>query len=111
MDILILIIVIAIVIYGLTEKRSKKRKVLDSNLEQMKAQKEHDANSDVVSYGQVQERKSQLFDVIEQNLSDHPEQSEQLKDIIEDWANLKITSFENRRSWVRSPKASGDEEE
>jgi hypothetical protein len=42
--------------------------------------------------------------LIDANLGEHPEQSAQLKDIIEDWANLKIESFENRRSWVRSPK-------
>ena len=28
---------------------------------------------------------------------------DQLKDIIDDWANLKVKSFENRRSWVRNP--------
>jgi hypothetical protein len=76
----------------------------------MKAQKQDDANADVVSYGQVQERKAQLFDVINQNLSDHPEQSAQLKDIIEDWATLKIESYENRRSWVRSPGKSDENE-
>jgi len=110
MDALILLVVVLIVIYGLTEKRRKKRSVLDSNLEQMKAQKQDDANADVVSYGQVQERKSQLFEVIDQNLGDHPQQSAQLKNIIEDWANLKITSFENRRSWVRSPGKPSEEE-
>ena len=45
----------------------------------------------------------QLNELIDANLGEHPEQSAQLKDIIEDWANLKIESFENRRSWVRSP--------
>jgi hypothetical protein len=68
------------------------------------AQKEEDANADIVSYGQVQERKAQLIDLIDENLEEPPEQSAQLKDIIEDWANLKVESFENRRSWVRSPK-------
>jgi kynureninase len=68
------------------------------------AQKIEDSNADIVSYGQVQERKGQLNELIDANLGDHPEQSAQLKDIIEDWANLKVESFENRRSWVRSPK-------
>ena len=33
--------------------------------------------------------KRNFFEVIESNLSDHPKQSEQLKDIISDWADLK----------------------
>ena len=34
----------------------------------------------------------------------HISSSEQLKDIISDWADLKVKSFENRRSWVRKPE-------
>jgi len=104
MGILIIVILVGVLIYGFTEKREKKRDKLDSNLAVKQAQKEEDANADIVSYGQVQERKAQLIDLINENLEEHPEQSAQLKDIIEDWANLKVESFENRRSWVRSPK-------
>ena len=104
MGILIIVILVGVLIYGFTEKREKKRDKLDSNLAVKQAQKEEDANADIVSYGQVQERKAQLIDLIDENLEEHPEQSAQLKDIIEDWANLKVESFENRRSWVRSPK-------
>jgi FtsZ-interacting cell division protein ZipA len=104
MDIAIIVVLIGILIYGLTEKRDKKHGKLDSDLAEDMVQKEEDANADIVSYGQVQERKGQLNELIDANLGEHPEQSAQLKDIIEDWANLKIESFENRRSWVRSPK-------
>jgi len=27
-----------------------------------------------------------------------------LKKIVDDWANLKVESFKERRSWVRSPE-------
>ena len=27
-----------------------------------------------------------------------------LKEIVDEWANLKVESFENRRSWVRASK-------
>ena len=104
MGILIIVILVGVLIYGFTEKKEKKRDKLDSDLAVKQAQKEEDANADIVSYGQVQERKAQLIDLINENLEEHPEQSAQLKDIIEDWANLKVESFENRRSWVRSPK-------
>ena len=103
MDIAIIVVLIGVLIYGLNEKRDKKHGKLDTELAENMDQKEEDANADIVSYGQVQERKGQLNELIDANLREHPEQSAQLKDIIEDWANLKIESFENRRSWVRSP--------
>jgi FtsZ-interacting cell division protein ZipA len=103
MYIAIIVVLIGLLIYGITEKRDKKRDKLDTDLAEDMVQKEEDANADIVSYGQVQERKAQLNELIDANLGEHPEQSAQLKDIIEDWANLKIESFENRRSWVRSP--------
>ena len=103
MDIAIIVVLIGLLIYGLNEKRDKKHGKLDSDLAEDMVQKEEDANADIVSYGQVQERKGQLNELIDANLGEHPERSAQLKDIIEDWANLKIESFENRRSWVRSP--------
>lgn len=104
MEISIIVILVGILIYGLTDKREKKRGKLDTKLAEKQAQQDEDANADIVSYGQVQERKGQLNELIDKNLSDYPDQTAQLKDIIEDWGNLKIESFENRRSWVRSPK-------
>ena len=104
MYIAIIVVLIGLLIYGLTDKQEKKHVKLDSDLAEDMVQREEDANADIVSYGQVQERKGQLNELIDANLGEHPEQSAQLKDIIEDWANLKIESFENRRSWVRSPK-------
>jgi FtsZ-interacting cell division protein ZipA len=103
MYIAIIVVLIGLLIYGLTDKQEKKHVKLDSDLAEDMVQREEDANADIVSYGQVQERKGQLNELIDANLGEHPEQSAQLKHIIEDWANLKIESFENRRSWVRSP--------
>ncbi|MBT3180027.1 MAG: hypothetical protein HOB40_09945 [Candidatus Marinimicrobia bacterium] len=101
---LIIIVIVSVLLYALKDKRDKKRGKLDSALAKDIAQKKKDSNADIVSYGHVMERKTQLNELIDTNLGDHPKQSEQLKDIIEDWAHLKIESFENRRSWVRSPK-------
>jgi len=99
-------LIIILVIVGLAFYFSRKEKTLtaqnkrDTNVHK----KESYAEEDIMSYGQVQDRRNILFKVIENNLSDHPEQSEQLKQIINDWADLKIKVFEERRSWVRSPK-------
>ena len=45
---------------------------------------------------------TQLIGLINDNLSEHPQESDQLKEIVEDWAELKIEAFQNRRSWVRA---------
>ena len=44
---------------------------------------------------------------VKEVLSEYPEETKQLKEIVEDWAELKIEAFQNRRSWVRAtPKDS-----
>ena len=80
------------------EKRLNARK----QKERIVAEKAENLNEEIATYGQVQQRKKQLMSLIESNLSDHPEESRQLKEIIEEWANLKVEAFENRRSWVRA---------
>tara|TARA_A100001015_G_C15002244_1_gene719012 strand:- start:1067 stop:1399 length:333 start_codon:yes stop_codon:yes gene_type:complete len=103
-QILILIIVAAILIYALSTHGKKEMSEADYIRDQFKIKKTASADEDLVTYGQVQERKKELFEVIESNLSNHPKQSHQLKEIINDWADLKVRSFENRRSWVRKPE-------
>jgi len=36
-------------------------------------------------------------------LGEKPDQRDQIKKIINDWADLKIKAFQDRRSWVRNP--------
>jgi dihydroorotate dehydrogenase len=100
---LVLIVILAVIIYAMINNNQKKRENAETNNQRMVAEKEQMSNEEIATYGQVQERKGQLLDLIEANLSDHPEESTQLKEIIDDWANLKIEAFENRRSWVRNP--------
>ena len=81
---------------------NEKKLLAEKEREISQNQKDELSQEDVATYGQVQERKKQLFTVIDDNLSEHPDESAQLKEIIEDWANLKIEAFQNRRSWVRA---------
>lgn len=100
---IVLIVILLVMLYAISEHLKDKKSDAEKNREQTLAEKEEIAKEEIATYGQVQERKSQLFNLIESNLSDHPEESKQLKEIIEDWADLKIEAFENRRSWVRNP--------
>ena len=99
---IVLIVILIVIVYALTEQWKTKSSVAESTRQKSIAEKEEVSKEDVATYGQVQERKNQLLSVINDNLSDHPEESDQLKEIIEDWAELKIEAFQNRRSWVRA---------
>ena len=102
---IVLIVILGVLLYAMVNNNQEKRLNEKKQKERMVAEKVENANEEVATYGQVQERKKQLLDLIEANLSKHPNESKQLKDIVEEWANLKIEAFENRRSWVRAAPA------
>ena len=102
---IVLIVILGVLLYAMINNNQEKRLNAKKQKERMVAEKVENANEEVATYGQVQERKKQLLDLIEANLSKHPNESKQLKDIVEEWANLKIEAFENRRSWVRAAPA------
>ena len=104
MNIGILIIIISVIVLAIFASRKNQMEGAEQNRETEQTEKETFANEDILSYGQVQERKRELIDAIETNLADKPEQLAQLKQIINDWAELKVKSFLDRRSWVRKPE-------
>ena len=102
---IVLIIILAVLIYAMINNSQEKSLTAEKQKEQIAAEKENISNEEIATYGQVQERKKQLLDLISDNLSEHPQESDQLKEIVEDWAELKIEAFQNRRSWVRAAPA------
>ena len=99
---IVLIVILAVLLYAMINNSQEKRLDAKRQKERMVAEKAENSSEEIATYGQVQERKKQLMSLIESNLSDHPEESKQLKEIIEEWANFKVEAFENRRSWVRA---------
>ena len=99
---IVLIVILVIMVYALTEHWKEKNTLAEENRQKNIAEKEEISKEEIATYGQVQERKSQLLGLINDNLSEHPQESDQLKEIVEDWAELKIEAFQNRRSWVRA---------
>ena len=102
---IVLIIILAVLIYAMINNSQEKSLTAEKQKEQIAAEKENISNEEIATYGQVQERKKQLLGLINDNLSEHPQESDQLKEIVEDWAELKIEAFQNRRSWVRAAPA------
>ena len=99
---IVLIVILVIMVYALTEHWKEKNTLAEENRQKSIAEKEEISKEEIATYGQVQERKDQLLGLINDNLSEHPQESDQLKEIVEDWAELKIEAFQNRRSWVRA---------
>tara|TARA_Y100001970_G_C14116091_1_gene793651 strand:+ start:671 stop:997 length:327 start_codon:yes stop_codon:yes gene_type:complete len=99
---IVLVVILIVMVYALTEHLKEKNTVAENTRQKNIAEKEEISKEDIATYGQVQERKGQLLKLISDNLSDHPEESAQLTEIVEDWAELKIEAFQNRRSWVRA---------
>ena len=99
---LILIIVILIVGFaitwttGLTADAESKREI-------KRREREIWAQEKIMSYDQVQEEREKLIHTLEQALPNNPKQLSQLIIIVNDWADLKIKTIQERRSWVRSP--------
>ena len=99
---IVLIVILLVIVYAMFNHGNEKKLLAEKEREISLNEKHELSEEDVATYGQVQDRKKQLFTVIDDNLNDHPSESKQLKEIIEDWANLKIEAFQNRRSWVRA---------
>ena len=91
---IVLIVIVLIIVYAMLNHGNEKKLLAEKEREISQNEKDELSQEDVATYGQVQERMKQLFTVIDDNLSEHPDESAQLKEIIEDWANLKIEAFQ-----------------
>lgn len=97
---IILIVIIGVFWFGKRHQLAH----AESRREARRTERESWGRESVMSYGQIQEIRQDLIKTMEEKLADHPEQMERLKKIINDWADLKIQSFKERRSWVRRPE-------
>ena len=102
MEILFLIIVLVVLALAVFSSRKEQASEADDRKDQVRQQKEDYAQEDVMTYGQVQQRREDLLNVLDENLGEKPDQRDQIKKIINDWADLKIKAFQDRRSWVRN---------
>ncbi|MFL3027395.1 MAG: hypothetical protein ACJZ1O_03805 [Candidatus Neomarinimicrobiota bacterium] len=103
MEILFLLIVLVVLFLAVFSSRKEQTSAADNRKDAFQKEKEEFAEEDIMTYGQVQQRREDLIGVLDNNLSDKPEQRDQIKRIVNDWADLKIKAFQDRRSWVRNP--------
>jgi len=103
-EIVIGIIVLLIMVVVILSGRKKQIADAESEKEAGQAEEESWKSEQVMSYGQVQDARAELINAVEENITDQTEQLEHIKKIINDWADLKVKTFQERRSWVRKPE-------
>ena len=105
LEILLIIGVIIIFILAFVYREKKEMSTAEENRTEKRKTKEKWSKETHLTYGEVQSEREKLISIIENELPENlSDQKQRLISIINDWADLKIKSFEERRSWVRKPK-------
>ena len=100
---IILILVILIIGFAITWSNQGQVKEVEERQTQYTREREAMAEHDNKSASDIDEDRNTMIKTLESSITDHPEQLEKMKNIINDWADMKIKSFKDRRSWVRNP--------
>ena len=100
-----IILIIVLIIIGFAISWSNQGQVKEVESQRSDSEKERDflSKHDNRTSAQVNEERETLVTTIESALVDQPGQLEKIRSIINDWADMKIQTFQNRRSWVRNP--------
>ena len=100
---IILIVVLIIIGFAITWSNQGQVQEIEQKQSQHTRDRQAMAEHDNKSASEVDEDRNSMIETLEASITDHPEQLEKMKSIINDWADMKIKSFKNRRSWVRNP--------
>ena len=100
---IVLIIALIIIGFAITWSNQGQVKEVESYRSDSEKQREFLSKHDNRTSAQVNEERETLVTTIESALVDQPSQLEKIRSIINDWADMKIQTFQNRRSWVRNP--------
>ena len=107
-QLLTLVIVVAvfliIILAGRKDRVGKADKVKESG----KKEREDWAKENVLSAYQVQNKRDELTSTIDEKLAADTTDAGMLKKIVNEWAELKLKRFAERRSWVREPEKKED---
>jgi len=104
---IILILVILIIGFAITWSNQGQVKEVEERQTQYTREREAMADHDNRSASEVDDDRNAMIKTLESSITNHPEQLEKMKNIINDWADMKIKSFKDRRSWVRNPDEDG----
>lgn len=100
-----IILIIALIIIGFAITWSNQGQVKELELRQSEYAREKNklAEHDNRSANDVDGQRNEMLKTLDDSIKDNPEQLDRIKHIVNDWADMKIKSFKDRRSWVRNP--------
>ena len=100
---IILIIALIIIGFAITWSNQGQVKGVERRQSQFEKEKNELAEHDNRSSNDVDTQRNEMLKTLDDSIKDNPEQLERIKHIVNDWADMKIKSFRDRRSWVRNP--------
>ena len=101
---IILIIVLIIIGFAITWSNQGQVKEIEQQQTKQSIARQEMAKHDNRSSSDIDNDRNAMIATLEASITEEPEQLEKMKTIINDWADMKIKSFKNRRSWVRNPE-------
>tara|TARA_B100001250_G_scaffold317180_1_gene279634 strand:- start:985 stop:1314 length:330 start_codon:yes stop_codon:yes gene_type:complete len=101
---IILIIVLIIIGFAITWSNQGQVKEIEEQQTKQSIARQEMAKHDNRSSSDIDNDRNAMIATLEASITNEPEQLEKMKTIINDWADMKIKSFKNRRSWVRNPE-------
>ena len=101
---IILIVVLIIIGFAITWSNQGQVKEVEDRQTQYTRERQDMAKHDNKSASEVDNDRNAMIETLETSITDQPEQLDKMKNIINDWADMKIKSFKDRRSWVRNPE-------
>ena len=96
MEILIALIIIAVFLYVMVSSRKSRVNIAESQLDLAKEEKEAWSEERFVSYGQVQKTREDLNNAIERNFTGSEEHRSLIVEIVNEWADLRVKTFEEK---------------
>ena len=100
---IVLIIALIIIVFAITWSNQGQVREVERRQSQFEKEKNELAEHDNRSSNDVDTQRNEMLKTLDDSIKDNPEQLERIKHIVNDWADMKIKSFRDRRSWVRNP--------
>lgn len=102
MEVAVPVVIGLIVLVVILIRRKEHLEEVHSHVSKINEERQQWDEQKIVSPEDVEQVVSALTIDIENKFADADEK-QLLLDIVNEWAKLKVTSFENKRSWVRNP--------
>ena len=100
---IVLIIALIIIGFAITWSNQGQVREVEGRQSQFEKEKNELAEHDNRNSNDVDTQRNEMLKTLDDSIKDNPEQLERIKHIVNDWADMKIKSFRDRRSWVRNP--------